>query len=114
MTRIPERCVPCEGGVEPLSLEGAREKLSQLDEWNLLEGEPPTIARTFELADFRRALAWVNRVGMLAEEQGHHPDLHIESWNRVRIVLYTHAIGGLHDNDFVVAREVDALWRKGW
>ena len=114
MTDLPTKCVPCEGGVEPLALAEAKEKLALLDGWTLNETTPPTIERAFELADFRRALAWVNRVGMLAEEEGHHPDLHVESWNRVRIVLYTHAIGGLHDNDFVVARKVDGLWAKGW
>ncbi|MEX1025788.1 MAG: 4a-hydroxytetrahydrobiopterin dehydratase [Planctomycetota bacterium] len=112
MESIPEKCVPCEGGVEPLSRDAVRAKLELLDGWRLNDSEPPSIERRFELPDFRKALAWVNRVGMLAEEEGHHPDLHIESWNRVRIVLYTHAIGGLHDNDFVVAQKIDRLFQK--
>lgn len=114
MALIPNECVGCEGGVEPLSLTDARQKLALLEDWTLHEATVPTIERRFELPDFRRALAWVNRVGMLAEQEGHHPDLHIERWNHVRVVLYTHAIDGLHDNDFVVAKKVDALYAKGW
>jgi len=64
------------------------------------------------MKDFRAALAWVNRVGMLAEEEGHHPDFHIRSWNQVELVLWTHAVGGLSVNDFVLARKIDALATK--
>ena len=67
---------------------------------------------SFKLRDFRRALAWANRVGMLAEEQGHHPDIHITRWNHVELVLWTHAVGGLTDNDFVMARKIDELATK--
>ena len=109
MTDLPERCVPCEGGLEPLSEAEAREHLNHVPEWTL---DFPRIERSFRLKDFRAALAWVNRVGMLAEEAGHHPDFHVEGWNGVRLVLYTHAIGGLHANDFVVAKRIDELWER--
>lgn len=112
MSLIPKTCVACEGGLDPLSLDDARERLREVPAWRLLESDPPVIERTLELTDFRDALKWTNRIGMLAEEEGHHPNLHIESWNRLRIVLYTHAIGGLHDNDFVVAKKIDELLAK--
>lgn len=109
MTDLPTRCVPCEGGVpaidEPRARALARE---HTPEWTL---EFPHLRRTFVLPDFRKALAWTNRVGMLAEEEGHHPDFHLTSWNRVTLDLWTHAIDGLSENDFVLARKIDALWR---
>ena len=70
-------------------------------------------SRMYEpLDDFRAALRWVNRVGMLAEEEGHHPDLHLTRWNRVELVLWTHAVDGLSENDFVLAKKIDALWER--
>lgn len=109
MTELPERCVPCEGGVEPLSRGEAEALAAKVPEWTL---DFPRLRRRFRLADFRAALAWVNRVGMLAEEQGHHPDFHLTGWNRVELVLWTHAADGLHANDFVLARAIDELWER--
>ena len=109
MDPLPPKCVPCEGGVPALTRAEAEERARLVPEWTL---DFPRISRRFELPDFRKALAWVNRVGMLAEEQGHHPDFHITSWNRVELVLWTHAVGGLSDNDFVMAREIDALAKR--
>ena len=106
MDPLPTKCVPCEGGVQPLNEEQTRERAALVPGWKLEEG---TITRSFELADFRAALAWVNRVGMLAEEEGHHPNFHITGWNQVELVLYTHAVGGLTDNDFVLAKAIDEL-----
>lgn len=109
MDPLPARCVPCEGGLEPLSQEDAAERARLVPEWSL---EGARLRRRFRLQDFRAALAWVNRVGMLAEEHGHHPDVHLTGWNKVELELWTHAIGGLHDNDFVLARAIDALWER--
>ena len=64
--------------------------------------------REFEFADFKEALAFVNAVGEIAEDEGHHPDIHVH-WNKVTLVLWTHAIGGLSDNDFIVAAKVDRV-----
>lgn len=72
----------------------------------------PRLRRSFRLKDFRKALAWVNRVGMLAEEEAHHPDFHITGWNQVELVLWTHALNGLSDNDFVMATKIDRLALK--
>jgi len=103
---LPERCVPCEGGVPALSRAEAEAYAVDLAGWEL---DYPRLRRTDVLPDFRAALAWINRVGMLAEEEGHHPDIHLTRWNRVELVLWTHAIDGLSVNDFVLARKIDAL-----
>lgn len=67
------------------------------------------IQRNFKFQDFKAALAFVNRCGEIAEEQGHHPDLLIHGWNQVMVKLYTHSIGGLSRNDFIVAAHIDKL-----
>ena len=74
--------------------------------------EGKRLRRRFRTRDFRAALAWVNRVGMLAEEQAHHPDFHITEWNHVELVLWTHTVDGLSVNDFVLARKIDALAKR--
>ncbi len=106
---LPESCVPCARGTPALDLAGARARLGHVPEWTL---DFPRLTRAFVLNDFRAALAWINRVGMLAEEEQHHPDFHLTGWNRVELVLWTHAAGGLHDNDFVLARKIDELWAR--
>jgi 4a-hydroxytetrahydrobiopterin dehydratase len=106
-------CVPCEGGVEPLTEEGAHALLPQVPGWSLQWGEPPRILRDFELASFLDALAFVNRVGEVAEAEGHHPNILLHSWSRVCVEVYTHAIGGLHENDFILAAKVNELRPAG-
>lgn len=106
---LPAKCVPCASGTPPYTLLAARERALLVPRWTL---DYPRLRRRDRLKDFRKALAWINRVGMLAEEQGHHPDFHLTNWNEVELVLWTHAIGGLSDNDFVLARAIDALARS--
>ena len=106
--KLPERCTPCTGNESALRPEAVHALLSQVPEWTL---EGTRIRRRFTLASFRKALAWINRVGMLAEEEGHHPDFHLTSWNQVQLELWTHVAGGLTPNDFVLARKIDALAR---
>ena len=107
--RLPEHCVPCTRATPPLDPSAARERLAHVPAWTL---DFPRLCRTFTLPDFRAALAWTNRVGMLAEEEGHHPDFHLTGWNRLELVLWTHVAGGLTDNDFVLARRIDELWAR--
>jgi 4a-hydroxytetrahydrobiopterin dehydratase len=109
VVELPKRCVPCEGGIPALSEAQARERHAHVPSWTL-EGQ--RLRRSFRLKDFRKALAWVNRVGMLAEEEGHHPDFHLTGWNQVELVLWTHAVGGLSDNDFVLAKRIDELAQR--
>jgi 4a-hydroxytetrahydrobiopterin dehydratase len=100
------KCAPCEGGVPPLTEQQARTYLEQLDEaWQLEEGN---LVRRFRFRNFRDAMAFVNKVAEIAESEGHHPDISI-SYNRVRLSLFTHAIHGLSDNDFILAANIDLL-----
>ncbi|MGH9368415.1 MAG: 4a-hydroxytetrahydrobiopterin dehydratase [Thermoanaerobaculia bacterium] len=100
-------CVPCRGGVPPLSEEAARSLLAATPLWSL--GERSTrLSRRFEFRDFLQAMGFVNRVAEIAEAEGHHPDIAIH-WNKVDLVLWTHKIGGLHENDFILAAKVDRL-----
>ena len=100
-------CVPCRGGIPPLGEVEARRLLEGTPEWRL-EENATRLVRRFEFEDFVKAMAFVNRVADIAEEQGHHPDIAIH-WNKVDLVLWTHKIGGLHENDFILAAKVDRL-----
>jgi 4a-hydroxytetrahydrobiopterin dehydratase len=101
------RCEPCRGGVPPLSEERARELARGTPGWRVEDGGT-RLARRFEFADFVEAMKFVNRVADLAEEQGHHPDILIH-WNTVDLVLWTHKIAGLHENDFILAAKIQRL-----
>ena len=100
-------CVPCRGGVPPLSRDDAARYLAATPAWRL-EENGSRLRRRFEFRDFVGAMKFVNRVAELAEEQGHHPDIAIH-WNKVDLVLWTHKIGGLHENDFILAAKIDRL-----
>lgn len=100
-----KKCVPCEGGVPPLDESTAGRYLASLTGWSLVGGT--RILKEFTFKNFARALAFVNRVGSIAEAEGHHPDILIHSWNRVRLEIMTHAIGGLSENDFILAAKID-------
>jgi 4a-hydroxytetrahydrobiopterin dehydratase len=82
--------------------------LPDLPGWSLVEGKPLKIERKLKFKTFAQAMTFVNKLAELAEEEGHHPDIRI-SWNRVTLELFTHAIGGLSQNDFIVAAKTDAL-----
>ena len=104
---LPDHCEPCRAGAPSLDPAQAEALHAACPDWTL---EYPRLRRRYELTDFRAALRWVNRVGMLAEQEGHHPDFHLTGWKHVELVLWTHAVDGLHLNDFVLARQIDALW----
>jgi 4a-hydroxytetrahydrobiopterin dehydratase len=99
-------CVPCRGGVPPLKGEELTGLQKQVDGWNIIEEHH--ITKTFTFPDFRGALKFVNRVGELAEEQGHHPDI-LLAWGKVDITTWTHKINGLTESDFVLAAKIDQL-----
>ncbi len=108
MELTQKTCVACEGGVEPLTPEQARELGSQIPDWTI---EDKAIRRTFEFKDFMQAMDFANGIARIAEEQNHHPDLHI-SWGKVGVELSTHKIGGLSENDFIMAAKIDGLLRE--
>jgi 4a-hydroxytetrahydrobiopterin dehydratase len=100
-------CVPCEGGVPKLTEAKAEELRRQTPAWTLSE-DASKIERKFRFEDFRQAMAFVNRVAAIANEEDHHPDI-LVNYSRVTLTLWTHAIGGLSENDFIVAAKIDAL-----
>jgi 4a-hydroxytetrahydrobiopterin dehydratase len=100
-----KKCKPCEGGTPPLSIEESRNLLAQVQNWELKNGR---IEKSYRFRDFNEAIRFVNRVAELAESEGHHPDIYV-SWNRVVLSLTTHVIGGLSDNDFILASKIDRL-----
>ncbi len=102
-----KRCVPCRGGTPSLPAEKVKEYLGAVPQWTVA-ADGKRISRTFTFKDFVQAMKFVNKVADVAEGQGHHPDIHIH-WNKVDLELWTHAIGGLHENDFVMAAKIDGL-----
>ena len=102
------RCVPCEGGVAAYSLAEAGAQVAQLPRWRLTH-DGTRIRRDWKLADFRSAIKMFNNVAALAEREQHHPDLHLEGYRKVWIEIFTHAIGGLSDNDFILAAKIDTI-----
>jgi 4a-hydroxytetrahydrobiopterin dehydratase len=102
-----KRCVPCRGGIPPLELEAAQSLLMQAPDWKLLD-DGRRIERKFWFSNFREALSFVDKVGKLAETEGHHPDLGF-GWGYAAVSLQTKKIKGLHENDFIMAAKIDAL-----
>ena len=99
-------CVPCKGGTPPLKGEELEELRRQVPEWEVVEEHH--LRRRFRFKNFRESLTFVNRVGELAEEQGHHPDIAF-GWGYAEISVWTHKIDGLTESDFIFAAKVDAL-----
>lgn len=107
MSELASReCVPCRGGVPPLKGEAIEKLQSELQNWSVVSEHH--LNKVYKFADFREALAFVNRVGELAEQQGHHPDICF-GWGRVEIKIWTHKIDGLTESDFILAAKIDGL-----
>ena len=108
MNLAQKKCLPCEGGTLPLKGAAAEKYLKELGgDWSVLDGAK--IRKEFVFENFREALAFVNRAGRIAESEGHHPDIHLVSYKKVIIELSTHAVGGLSENDFILAAKIDAI-----
>jgi len=102
-----KNCVPCRGGVPPLTGQGLADLGAQLPEWSVFDEHH--IERSFKFPNFVSALAFVNRIGEIAEQQGHHPDICF-GWGNVSVKLFTHKIKGLTESDFILAAKVDQLY----
>ena len=99
-------CVPCKGGVPPLDGEAIAPLHKEVPDWEVLDGRK--LRTTYRFRDFATALQFVNKIGALAEEQGHHPDLYL-AWGKVGAEIWTHKIDGLTESDFIFAAKVDVL-----
>ena len=102
-----QKCVPCEGTAKPMTPDQYGVHLRDVPEWNVIQEKE--IQKEFKFKNFREAVAFIDRVGALAEEEGHHPDMYLHGWNKVTITLSTHAIHGLSLNDFIVAAKADHI-----
>ncbi len=109
MKLAKKKCVACEAGVPPLEGKALESFSSQLMGWHLVHEHH--LEKEFHFTNFTEALAFANEVGRVAEEEQHHPDIHL-SWGKVRIVLWTHKINGLSENDFILAAKIDLLNKK--
>lgn len=103
-----KKCIPCAGGVPPLKGEELNNLFKQLDSgWKVVEEHH--IEKEYDFPDFVSALKYVNTLGEVAENEGHHPDIHL-SWGKVKVILWTHKIDGLTESDFVFAAKADAVY----
>lgn len=108
-----KKCVPCEGGVPTLTDAEVQKLLPQVPGWKVIlsveDGQHvATLQREMKFKDFRATMAFLRKVEDIAEAEGHHPDFCVH-YSRVRFTLWTHAIGGLHENDFILGAKIDAL-----
>lgn len=105
-----QHCVPCSGDADPLTEREIEELKSQIPDWKLVEEEGVKhLKRVYDFSNFAKALLFTDKVGELAEEQGHHPRL-VTEWGKTTVEWWTHAINGLHQNDFVMAAKSDAVY----
>lgn len=103
-------CTACSGDAETLKATEVYDHMQEVhDDWE--DEDNHHITRTFDFPDFSTALEFVNGIGEIAEQQGHHPNIHLE-WGEVRVKLYTHKIDGLHENDFIMAARIDELYEN--
>ena len=103
-----KKCVPCEGGVPKLTSAEAEAQIKHLTGWELTANHE-RIRKSWVVKNFMAAMNFANHVACIAECEGHHPDVHIAGYRNVTIEIYTHAIGGLSENDFILAAKIDAL-----
>lgn len=105
-----KHCVPCERGTYPLSKEESKNLLKEVNNWTLVEDRE--IEKNYVFKDFREALEFINKVGKIAENEGHHPDIKLHNFKEVNVKISTHAIDGLSENDFILAAKIDDLLKK--
>ena len=109
MSLAQKHCVPCRGGVPPLKGAELENLKAQVTGWDVVDEHH--LSKTFTFPDFQKALDFVNRVGAIAEQEGHHPDLYL-SWGKTRVETWTHKINGLTESDFILAAKIDQIPQK--
>jgi 4a-hydroxytetrahydrobiopterin dehydratase len=106
---LEQKCVPCTGGLPQATEAEINTYKQQIPDWNIItENGELHLQRVYKFPDFKTALAFTNRVGEIAESEGHHPSL-LTEWGKVTVTWWTHAINGLHHNDFIMAAKSDRL-----
>ncbi|MFN0167047.1 MAG: 4a-hydroxytetrahydrobiopterin dehydratase [Bryobacteraceae bacterium] len=109
MTELAQKtCVPCRGGVPPLTADEIRPLHVEVPDWKVVDNHH--LMREFRFVDFRTALKFVDGVGAMAEQQRHHPDIHL-TWGKVFVEVWTHKIDGLTESDFIFAAKTDEIWK---
>ena len=106
MALAAKKCVPCHGGMPPLPQPEVARLLAELPDWRIVEEKK--LHKSFKFPDWLPTIDFVNHVGQLAEDEGHHPDLYVR-WGEARVYIWTHAIDGLTENDFILAAKIDQL-----
>ena len=104
-----KRCKACEGNIDPMEHGEIEKHLEEIDGWKSVDDHH--ITKSYEFDDFRQALDFVNAVGAIAEDQGHHPDI-LLMYGKVELTYFTHSIDGLHENDFIMAAKSDECYEK--
>lgn len=113
MSLADKQCIPCQGGVPPLDAETAEKLLKQLGEGWQLTHQKTRLYKQFTFKNFKKALAYVNAVGEVSEEQGHHPNFHF-TWGEVELEIWTHKIGGLTESDFFLAAKANRIFNENF
>lgn len=110
MSLAEKHCVPCRGGAPPLAGEELEKMKAQVSGWQVVDGHH--LLKSYAFPDFQSALDFVNRIGEIAEQEGHHPDLYL-AWGKVEVKTWTHKIDGLTESDFILAAKIDAVKEPG-
>src|SRR3989344_206760 len=105
MNLSQKKCVPCEAGTEPLKEKEIAELIKQIKSWSLKNGH---LFKKFKFKDFNEAMNFVDSLAQVAESEGHHPDFSVH-YNKVEVEIWTHAIDGLSENDFILAAKIDEI-----
>lgn len=111
MNLIKKKCIPCEGLTDPLSVEDEKKYLNEIGSWNINRENIHKLLKDFNLLHFKDAISFVNEIAELAEDEGHHPNISI-FYNLVKIEIYTHAINGLSENDFILAAKIEEIFES--
>jgi 4a-hydroxytetrahydrobiopterin dehydratase len=107
-----KHCKPCEGEEKPLEREEVSSRLREIEGWET-DGEARSLSREFTMKDFMQCVSLIGRIAPIAESENHHPDLHLTGYKKLKVVLSTHAIGGLSENDFILAAKINAISMEG-
>lgn len=108
MDLVSQKCVPCQIGAASLKGDELKKYFDSVEGWNGIEADT-RISKDFEMQNFEMAVDFINKIAQIAEQEGHHPDIRLHDFKFVEVILWTHKIGGLHQNDFILASKIDQI-----